>query len=216
MKNILLFLTFFILGTGSFLAYHLWQTNFKQEQVVTQVKKQEESFNIANSPQESKIGIIVSMSSDIKWESRVATAPATIITPVPIKQGERLVTGDQGNVVINFEDTGSLSVSPKSDVSFIQTLPADFVVNQTQGNVKYTQTGQTPISVRSYHLLIRLTSGSVEVSIDDKKSEVNLTSIKGEVVTAFNDINNVSTVVTLNTGKMYAFNDGQRTLTESK
>ncbi len=216
MKNILLFLTFFILGAGSFLAYHLWQTNSKQEQIVSQVTKQEANFNIANPPQESKIGTIVSMSGDIKWESRVATAPATIITPVPIKQGERLVTGDQGNLVVNFEGIGSISVSPKSDVSFIQTLPADFVVNQTLGNVTYTQTGQTPISVRSYHLLIRLTSGSIEMSVDDKKSEVNLTSIKGETMVAFNNINNVSTVVALNAGKTYSFSDEQRTLTETE
>ncbi len=216
MKNILLFLTFFILGASSFWAYNLWQSKSRELQIVTQVKKQEERFNIANPPQESKIGTIMSMSGDIKWESRVATEPATIISPVPIKQGERLVTGDQGRLVVNFEDTGSLSVSPKSDVSFIQTLPADFVVNQTEGIVTYTQTGQTPISIRSYHSLIRLKNGSIEVGVDNKTSEVNLTNIKGEATAAFNDINNISTVVGLSGGKAYAFNDGQRTLTEIK
>ncbi len=168
-------------------------------------------FSVADPPKESVTGNITAMTGDVLWESRVATAPATIDRPVPVKQGENLVTKDNGNATVVFSGIGSVKLSPKTETDFIQTLPADFVVDQKKGMAGYTKNGTVPFSIRSLHLLTAI-SGEISLAIDEDQPIVTITVKKGMATVAYNDAQMVSQRQTVDEGQKLIFDDDSRTL----
>jgi hypothetical protein len=169
-------------------------------------------FSIDNAPATSLRGQILTNSGDVKWQSRTATAPATLKIPISIQQGERLVTGDTGHIKVQFDNIVTLTIFPKSDLSFTQTLPANIVISQDQGQAEYSHLGRsTPLSIRSLGLLINInTPGDLVVSVSNDGSEVSVRVVAGEARTAYNDSQNISQLVTVSSGQQFTFNDGTR------
>ena len=170
-----------------------------------------DNFSIAHAPKESIIGNITAMTGDVFWESRVATQPAKIELPVSVKQGENLVTKDDGNATVVFAGIGSIELLPKTETDFVQTLPTNFVVDQKQGTADYTKNGTVPFSIRSLHLLTTI-SGKITLTIDEDELTVTITVKKGSATVAYNNLNYVSQLQRIEEGQKLVFDDNTRTV----
>jgi len=206
-----LFLVAFILGLIAAFFYSYWKTNKVTIAPVTKKTVQKKSsFSIEEPPKNSVKGTIESISGSVKWESRIATAPSEIIKPVKISQGEVLETSEDGEATIIFKDIASIVLSSESKLSIIQTLPANFVFDQKSGSVSYEKLGETPISVRALHMLTKINSGKITLSIDSETGEITIDAKKGSAQIGFNNIDNVSTVVDIEKGEKLIYNDETR------
>ncbi len=209
MKDLWLFIVSILIG--GLMAVGYFRFIVDKSPIISPIsQKTEPTFSIANPPKESITGKITSISGGVEWESRVATQPAQIAKPVPIRQGENLITKDDGNISLTFDNIGNIKLLPKTEVDFVQTLPVNFVVNQKSGTVVYIKEGTVPFSVRSLHLLTTIT-GEIKLVIDEQKPIITINVNKGSVTIAYNDLQNISHTQTIYEGKQFIFNDELRT-----
>ncbi len=214
MKYFKLFIFFFLVGLVASLTYFIFARNKNQAINIHSPISSTPNFNfsIGQPPKDSVKGIIASMSGNIMWQSRLATEPAQIAKPQTIQQGESLVTGDTGNVSLSFPNFANLTIFPKSELNIIQTLPINFVFEQTTGSVTYEETGSTPVSIRTLNLITKLDSaGALTVIIDKDKGRVTATEKAGSATVAYNDLQFVSQVVALKAGQVLVFDEATRT-----
>ncbi len=174
----------------------------------TNIKK----FLPQNAPPQSIKGNVTDMSGSVSWQSRIATESAKLTTLRQIQQGEKLETGDDGNISVDFPNYANIKLLPESKIDFIQTLSANFVINQEKGSVAYTSLGRTHLSIRYLHLLTDMQSGQISVNIDKNKPTVRVLIIKGQITAAYNDSENVSQEKTFSQGQQFTFDDKKREL----
>lgn len=203
-----LFLFAFILGTIGAFGYSYWKIG--KVSIVNKSNKKKPTFSIETPPKNSIKGTIESLSGTVKWESRTATQAAEITKPVTISQGESLETGEDGNVTIIFPEIASISLSSQSKISISQTLPANFVFDQKEGSASYEKTGEIPISIRAFHLLTTLNTGKLTLTVDKENAEISIDVKKGSATVAFNNLENVSTVIDIEEGEKFTYNDDSR------
>ena len=208
MKNIKLFIIFFLIGIGLVLVFQ--QKPAIQKQIVIP------SFSIEAPPSESLIGSITSRAGILFWESRIATAPSELINNELMKQGERIITKEKSSATLNFDHFGSIILSENADLSFIQTLPIDFVVEQKKGEIEYSIDSETPLSVRVRNALITKTSGTIQITVTDEDPIILISTVQGTAKIGFNDLNYDSQVFTLREGQIYEYNSDERTAINSK
>jgi hypothetical protein len=166
-------------------------------------------FSLSKAPSQSLVGTITSMSGDVEYESRVATEAAKIYSPVPVQQGESLTTGANGKLILSFEKAVEIDISSDTSIGVVQTLSADMVFSQNTGRAEYIKLTDIPVTIRSYHLLIE-NNGDVTVSVDKIKPIVTVSVNSGSATFAYNNINNISRVLIVISGKKLIFNDGTR------
>jgi hypothetical protein len=166
-------------------------------------------FSLEKAPSQSLVGTITSMSGEVEYESRIATEAAKINSPVQVQQGESLKTGLDGKLVLSFDKVAEIDISSDTLVGIVQTLPADMVFSQNSGTAEYKKLADTPVTIRSLHLLIE-NNGDVTVSIDKIKPIITVTVNSGTATFAYNNIDNISRVLTLESGKKLTFNDDTR------
>ena len=161
MKKLLIFFIFLLIGIVLGSICYIWKSN-QTNSNIERVKK-EPRFSIEKAPKNSEVGTIQSMSGTIRWGSRIAIATegAQITQPVPIQQGEELMSGDDGSAVVSYQNGLTISLSPNSHISFIQMLPANFVLNQLEGTIEYQKNNSTPLAIRTLHLLTQMDNGDI-------------------------------------------------------
>jgi hypothetical protein len=169
------------------------------------------SFSVAVPPSDSLQGTITARSGSIQWESRTATVPSELTSNVSIKKGELIETRDTGTVAIHFNHMGTIALAQKSSISFIQTLPTEFVAAQSKGTGMYTVDGTTPLSVRIRTALLRKTEGAMKITMTEGDPQIRITTDQGTAQIAFNDQDSVSQVFTLREGQTYIYNSEERT-----
>jgi len=178
-----------------------------------------EAYDLEKAPPSSLKGKITQMIGDVGWQSRVATEPASITEPIPIQQGEKLVTGKDSKAIIQFQGDTTIQISAESGVNLTQTLPANIVVTQENGTVIYAQNESTiPLSVRARHLLIRLHEGSISVQLAEKTNEddeitdsaITVNMLKGSATTAYNDLDYQTHTLNLVAGNTLLFDEIRR------
>ncbi len=206
MKYLFVFLLTFLLGTLGVIGYGILRKSPGKpiQNIIETASKPE--FSIENAPSESIKGSIASMAGDIYWESRTATVSSLIKNDVTLQQGEQIQTGDNGNMNIDFGREILIKVEPKTQISFVQTLPINFVSSIASGSAEFKRLSSTPITVRALHLLIKVDS-DVVISIDQDNSLVNLNVKNGMVTAAYNDEDLNSHTVNFNAPKIITFND---------
>lgn len=173
-------------------------------------------FSIATAPTDSLKGTIATYSGTLLWESRIATIPGELKDTVQIQQGERLITEGKGNALINVNTFGTIILSENTDLSFIQTLPVDFVVRQNKGTVEYVVNGNIPLSVRIRSTIITKTAGTLKITMTDGDPIILISTVQGAAQIGFNDLDYVSQVYTLREGQIYEFNSDERTTINTK
>lgn len=214
MKNILLFLLFGFIGITLTLFYFRGYIFPEVSQVNTKVATNniKEEFSLEKAPTQSLTGNIISFSGSVNWQSRIATQPAQLTTPVSFAQGEKIVTGDNGNLTLELGSGCLITISPKTELSLIQTLPANIVFEQESGTVNYTQIVNTPLTIRSLDLLTQIGSGSANIITDKPEGLVTVEVNKGFVTIGYNDAKFISQVATVEAGRQVIFNDETRTI----
>ncbi len=213
LKSILLLFSFLVLGFVVAVALVYWHIIPGKSTVYNLIKPVSTAtqFSIANAPSATIRGEISSISGSIQWESRVATEPATITLPQTIQQGEEVITGKDGKATIEFPKIGTIQLQANTDLSIIQTLPADIVIAQNSGSADYTKTGKSPLTIRSLDTIIDITSGESKVTIPSTLPRVTALVEQGSITAAFNDSNSVSTVMTATIGQQFIFDEGTKT-----
>jgi hypothetical protein len=166
-------------------------------------------FSLDKAPSQSLVGTIISMSGDVEYEARMATEAAKINSPIDVQQGESLVTGVNGKLILNFDKAVEIDISSDTSIGIIQTLPANVVFFQSMGSTEYKKLANIPVSIRSKHLLIE-NNGDITVTIDKVKPIITVVVNSGSATFAYNNLNNISKVWTVESGKTLIFNDGTR------
>ena len=167
-------------------------------------------FSIENAPSKSLSGNVASVSGNVAWQSRIASFATLINSPVKLQQGEKINTQSNGKAVINFPQVATITVSANTQLNFIQTLPANFVVDQAQGLSIYDKNGDIPLSVRALDLLVNVKTGTCSVFVDKDTSNIAVAVSTGSAMIAFNDTNNNTNILTINKGEEYLFNNNTK------
>ena len=202
------FITFFILGLFLSLGYYLL-INKKVTFPIIQSLKQKEIFSFDKAPKDSLKGTIQSLSGLVKWESRIATEEVALKKEILIQQGETISTGEDGNINLEYTDRAILKIASQSAISIIQTLPTNLVFNQIDGTIEYKKLGQTPISIRSFHLII-IFDGEIMIAVDKITGLITINVRKGSAQVGYNDLQYISEVENLTEGQIYEFDDAKR------
>jgi len=215
MKNILWFLV--AVCSGVFisiviLSVYITSKNVQQRtSAIVQAKTMH--FSLEKAPADSIQGSIASLSGTVAWQSRIATQPAQITQSRIIQQGETIVTKDDGNATIAFSELGTIALFPETTLAIIQTLPENAVFVQQQGSAMYTKTGNTPVTIRSLHLLTLLTSGKAEITINTDQPVITVRVYNGLATIGFNTLKYLSVVQEIPAGQQVTFHDDTREIT---
>ncbi len=207
LKKLLLFLIFFSLGVALVFVADFMVSNNTIQKLNPAIKSK---FSIDNPPSDSLKGEISSLSGTVSFQPRSKDYATLINAPVEILQGEDLNTGGNGSATVIFDRIGEISLSENTQISFIQTLPQNFVISQKQGIATFQKTGNIPFSVRGLDLLINLESGKVSVNVDSDNSIITVDVLEGSVSAAFNDTDNLSNVITIESPRRYIFNNNTK------
>ena len=207
LKKLLLFLIFFSLGVALVFAADFMVSNNTIQKLNPAIKSK---FSIDNPPSDSLKGKISSLSGTVSFQPRSKDYATLINAPVEILQGEDLNTGGNGSATVIFDRIGEISLLENTQISFIQTLPQNFVISQKQGTATFQKTGSIPFSVRGLDLLINLESGRVSVNVDSDNSIITVDVLEGSVSAAFNDTDNLSNVITIESPRRYIFNNNTK------
>ncbi|MBI4225737.1 hypothetical protein HY612_01355 [Candidatus Roizmanbacteria bacterium] len=211
MKDLVLFIISLVLGIGIVFGYSILKTqNIPQKPVISK-KSPASTFSIDTPPSKSLKGSIASRSGTLLWESRIASSPGKLEDTIQIQQGERLITEDKSSATVNFAQVGSFELSENSDLSLIQTLPVDLVVEQKKGKIKYTVNGTTPLSIKIRSALITKRSGIIDIALANDDPIITIATIQGTAQIGFNDLDYISQVFTLREGQIYEYDSDERT-----
>ena len=172
-------------------------------------------FSLENAPTNSVIGMITSHSGNALWQSRISTAsPLTITSSQKIQQGEGIMTGGNGNFVIQFRPILTISGARNTAVNIIQTLPANFVFQQKEGMVTYKKIDTTtPVSIRVFDLLITIATGICSISADKNTFQVKVAVNSGNVDSAFTDSQNTTNILHVVAGHVLLFDNNTKKVT---
>ncbi len=205
MKAVLLFILFFLIGLTVVLGYRYWN---QPQNIFSNAKPDlTTKFSLEKAPSESLQGNIATISGTVTWLSRTAAKPIKLTSLRTIQQGEDLTTGSNGIAVIRIKNDSSLFLFPNTHVSIIQLLPQNFVFVQNKGAVRYENTIQVPISIRSFDLVTIINKGIVMLSVDPKKLTATVSVEKGIVNEGYEDLQNTSNVVTANAGQTFLYDE---------
>jgi hypothetical protein len=208
MRLVLFFIVFLLIGLAIVLGDHYWhqpQNIFNPSKPALTTK-----FSLANAPSDSLQGLIASVSGNVTWLSRTGSKPVKVTTLRSVQQGEELNTGTNGTAVLRIQNDASLLLLPNSHVSVIQLLPQNFVFMQDKGSIRYENTIQVPISVKSLDLVTLIIKGIVTITVNQKNQSVAVAVIKGNVKEGYEDLQNTSNVLTVNAGQTFVFDETNR------
>lgn len=215
MKKYLILLFLFLGSISMGIGVFLWQHNTEsaQELLITPIQKNPiaTAFSLEQAPMNALKGTVMGRAGDVYWESRVATEPALLQGNIHIQQGERIIASESGSVTITFPPAGSIEMYPLSVVDIIQTLPVNVVFMQRKGSIHYTVFGSSPISVRSYYLLVTSESGKFNVTVPENDMHVVVEVLDGQVRAAFNSLDFITQTITVYSGQTLYYSDITRT-----
>ena len=214
MKNILIFIVYFLLGIFLIFSFrHLTETiNFHElNSPLAQF-----SFSLDTPPSQSLQGAITFLSGEVEWQSRTATEPAKITKPRQVQQGEEVKTLDSGQLTIVFPEIAGITVYPKTEIDIIQTLPTNILIGQNSGTADYKKLDNNSLSVRSQNLLIKINQGEIMISVDENKPYITANVITGSVTVAYNDMNFITKLIAVSSGESLLFRTDTKRITVYK
>lgn len=211
MKFFFVFLVYLFLGVFLVFSFKKVSQIINSQQLKTPLATS--SFSLETAPSESLRGTIASLSGEVGWQSRTATDTAKITKPMQIQQGERIVTKDTGRAIIVFANTVTLAVNPKTEIDFIQTLPTNILIGQNSGTANYIKLNGNPLSIRSLDLLTKINQGDITVSISEAQPYIIIDVKSGLITVAYNDINYITQVINVTSGKRLIFRTDTKRVT---
>lgn len=167
------------------------------------------SYSFEGAPTQSLIGKMTSIQGEVFWQSRTATEPSRLVSPVAVLQAEIVATGEDGASEVEFENGARVAVAAESNVEFVQTLPSHIVINHKAGSARYVAINNGSLAVRSLNVLAEL-GADTSVLIEREEGYLTFVVEKGVVTVAFNDLDNVSTTMRIREGERYIYNSDER------
>lgn len=208
MLKIFLFIFSILIGGALVITGYLWDA--PRDSQILKPFFPKTLFSIEKAPSQSLVGKVTFISGNVAWQSRAANFATLITSPVTLQQGEKINAQNNGKATVNFPQAVTITLSANTQLNFIQTLPANFVVDQAQGLSAYEKNGTVPISVRALDLLLNIETGTCSVSVDKDTANIVITVNSGSAVVAFNDTNNVTNILTIHGGNEYIFNNNTK------
>lgn len=205
LKNIFLFIVSLIIGGLVSIAVGQLIAPTKTELLKPFLS--ETIFSLEQAPAKSIVGNIASVSGSVAWQSRTSHSAVPINSLKSLQQGEEIETHGDGEIIVNFAKAVIITISPDTQINFVQTLPDNMVVQQKSGSAEYTKNGDIPISIRSMDLLINLNSGKSTISVDQENSQVVISVETGSATVAYNDTENLTNILTIGKGSEYIFDN---------
>jgi len=121
------------------------------------------------------------------------------VTDEQVEEGDALFVDSDGSVEVTFGTLATLSIDPYSEIDASALVPPNAVVTQKTGTITYTLLDATQtFSVRTNHVLLTLTSGSVEVSMEGDYTYIK--QIEGTSVLGYIDDTNTTYTKYLSSG----------------
>lgn len=210
MKKLLWFLVPFIVAFAA--GFFYLSTNTLEPATSTLLPSQSPDILFENPPAQSLKGQIVSKTGDVSRQARTATESAKLEDSKPVLQGEEFETGDNGSLSILFTNVLSVLLSPKSKITFAQTLPQNLVLVQNGGTIDYKQEGTNIVSIRALSLLIRGNSARIKVQVDEENQSLTASVISGSITVAYDDLNHASHLKNITSGEKLIFDETTRTI----
>lgn len=209
-KNIVLFTLFLLLGIVIFLAARWTFVTFQTGSIIS--PKAQSKFSLATAPSESLTAQVTSLSGSVEWQSRIADTPSPLSGLIKLQQGESITTIDDGDVSITLSGIVSMELFPLTTINLIQTLPANIVIQQSEGQAEYNVLNSAiPFSVRGLDLLVHV-MGDALIAVDKKTTTVTVSIKSGKAILAYNDTNNVSQLVDVKSGQKAVFINNTKTM----
>ena len=168
------------------------------------------------SPERALQGKVRASIGEVQKQPRDDDQLKKINVTEPVLQGDKIVTGKSAALTVQFADTGIVNIKGDSEVNVISLVSANFLMQQVNGTVTYEALGNTPLSVRSMHVLFALQSGIATVETDKDTSKVTLTLTGGKGKIAMIDINNDTHTWDLKAGQRAVINDEEKTVKITK
>ncbi len=203
MKSLVIFFLYFFLGIFLIFSFKRVNQIIYSQELNTPIATS--SFSLDVAPGESLRGTIVSLSGDVLWQSRTATEPAKINKPMQIQQGEGIKTLEKGKALVIFANIANLSIDPKTEINFTQTLPTNILIEQNSGTVEYMKLNNNPLSVRSLDLLTQINSGSIVAFISENQPYIIINVKSGSITVGYNDINYITQTLDITAGNSLIF-----------
>lgn len=202
--SLVLFLIFLV-GIGSVLVFRLWQV--KKAKSIS-FSPQPSTFTL-EPPSEALKGKLLLTEGKVKKEPREKDEFEEVSLKEEILQGEKLVTGEKSQAIVEFPDFLRVDLDSNVEIGFINLIPANFLVSQSSGSVTYKLLqNDAPINVRSLHALLTINSGESEVTVKDE--EVIIKILSGKTKLALVDLENETHIWKLEKGQQVLINDIER------
>lgn len=203
-KRILIGLLFFTLGgLASFTFFS------RKNQAITTVQTPT-LFSLDQAPINTIKGEIISLSGEVKWQSRMATEPGQLTKDISIQQGESLRTDKGANLTMKFSSAGVITILPESEIEVVQTLPVNLVFKQINGVVEYQANGNSLLSIKCINLLVNINNGILTIETDGETGEVVLSLKTGLATVAYNSPEFDSKVWEMNPGDKFVFDSNTK------
>lgn len=203
----LLFLILFLVGVMSVFGFRVWQVKKVEK---TPFFPKESSFSF-QPPSEALTGKLIKVEGEVKKEPRDDEEFQGVGKGEEILDGEKLATGKDSRVAVEFSGFAEVALNSNTEVVFINLLPSSFLIRQASGAVNYKLLqSENPLSVRSLNLLFTLEAGESKITVDEE--EIVVEQLLGKAKIALVDLENKTHVWQIKKGQKVLIDNEERSL----
>lgn len=200
-------LVLFLVGVISVFGVRIWQVR-KAEKIPFVPKGSSFSFQ---PPSEALTGKLIEVEGELKKEPRDDEEFRGVEKGEEILDGEKLATGKDSRVVVEFSGFAEVTLGSNSEIAFINLLPSSFLIKQASGVVNYKLLqSENPLSVRSLNLLFTLEAGESKITTNEEEGGIIVEQLLGKAKIAMVDLENKTHVWEVEEGQTALINDAER------
>jgi len=199
------FLTLFFLGASLVLVFRFCQV----KKTETSLFSSKPFSFVFKPPSEALTGKLVLVKGQVEKEAREKEEFEKVDIRTEILQGEKLKTGKNSQTVVEFPDFAKFTLDSNSEITLVSLIPNSFLITQSEG-LLFCELLQdnTPVSIRSLHALIVLSSGKAAIEV--LGNEILVDVFEGKVKLALVSLDNKTHVWQLKAGQKALIDDVKR------
>lgn len=204
-KQILVFLLLFLIGTIGVVVFRLYQVKGAKH---ASFSPQQSSF-VLKPPADALKGELSLFKGNVKKKPRDKEEFKDVKVGEEILQGEKIATGKKSQATVEFPTLVRVNLGSDTEIGFNNLIPGNFLISQSLGSATYELLqDNVPFSVRSLHVLLTVYSGKSEVMVSDETITVIVSSGKAKL--ALVDLENKTHIWEIKEGQEALVNDTER------